>query len=237
MSISGPAGYPDFGRYGQQTATLIRYDSLVPWAGGTTSAPVYVGNLAALSLYWQFGGQFIRANCFAFFYDDQAATKQTGVRAFGSDGQNTCHSIIPVLGNWLTIQLSSTAAIGPTYYNLIIQGFTWRPDAADLVPGYKLQVHQFLPLAAGGGIGLWGVPDVCDTFATAAIESGNGPIELQVQQQDYSGTWYTVIDVFCPAGQRSHSESGWLDCVPTRWAATNFAGAIQTLQASLVFGA
>lgn len=232
---SGPLGYPDFGRYQVQAATLLRNDVNVPIANSVVIGPFYVGQLQAIAAAFQFLGGPIVA-CQFRFSDDNAGAVTTGMRQIVSNGFSGAFTVMPVMGNWVVVTIACGAVGGGKTYTLSMQGLTWFARPADVLQQAKLQATSFVALPIGG-LGVANIPYVCDSAAVCAFNSTAANIDYSLQQYDLqSASWNTVIAIPAVAGRAVGSEVGYLDAVPTRWVVSNQSGVVATVFVTLVYG-
>lgn len=236
MSNVGPAGYPDFGRYVQQAASLILRDNNVAFPIDVVFGPIYVGTLAALSIRFAVDSAPVAAQVNITFYDDQAATKQTGVRIIHCNGVNNAVAVVAVLGNWCRFDFISDTHPANMKRWTTIQGFTWRPDSSDLMPWGKLISHRFI-FAAGPATQDFELTDTCNARATVSCNSNAGNAAIEVQQYDSGATlWVPMLVIQNLAGTFIAQTEGFLECAPTRFHVTNGAAGASTVTIGLVFG-
>lgn len=232
---SGPLGYPDFGRYQVQAATLLRNDVNVPIANSVVIGPFYVGQLQAIAAAFQFLGGPIVA-CQFRFSDDNAGAVTTGFRQIVGDPNTGCFTVMPVVGNWVTVTIAC-GAVGPgKTYTLSMQGLTWFARPADVLQQSKLFGWSFTPIGAGVNASFL-VPYVCDSMATLAFSADQPNIFVQAEQYDITSlAWFPSANILSGAAIKEGTVTGYLDCVPTRVHVYNRAGVAANVYGSLVYG-
>lgn len=118
-------GFPDWGRFVSEGDKIYTFTNRVGGANVETLGPFFVGDVPAISIQhvavtWPMNVDF-------FFFADQALSQQMQGHSFSGFTTPIIETVVPVLGPWMTIQLTSTA--GASQWTLVVASCTGKRAA------------------------------------------------------------------------------------------------------------
>lgn len=232
-ATSGPADFPDWGRYVNQAAFMLENTGSVPFTGPVTLGPFYVGAFQTLALLVGTSGSVTNSQTTAVWANDMGGANVIAASEFQLDGNATLATMLSVLGNWVSIELSGTAYPAGFHVATLLQAFTWRPASVDLIAGNNCGSTLSFAVPAGGTVVL-PTGHACDGHLTAAVNSTQQGVGLEVEAWFQGLGWFPIMAVI--GSSFADTVEGDVPATPLRVVGTNGNAAAADIQVSYTYG-
>lgn len=235
MTAIGPQGFPDFGRLDQQAATTLYRATAQAMAAPISVGTFYVGALQSIAVVANQAAAVSTGYVQLEFSDDMAATLINNFKNVYVDSNGTTYSVVPVMGNFVTVVFQASAFPANLTYSLLLQGLAWRGRGVDLLtPSRRLAVASSL-VAGGGGTRTVQLPQCCEGKVTLCVQSDQAGHSTVIQQNQLGAGWLDAFNVDADSTHKVATGLGNLDAAPTQVVITNTNAAGANISAQLTY--